>query len=93
MGTAVSRTSIGRDVKTFVEWMRYCAAYAHYEDGATLYDQAGFTVDQLQRVVIDEKEEETAYDAARGFADICKRRLKKTDPEEDAGAEDEEGEE
>jgi len=63
------------DVRTFVEWLRYCAAYGYFEDGATLYESGGFTVDQLKSITIDEEEEETAYDVARGYADICKRRL------------------
>ena len=46
----------------------------------------------MQRVVIDEKEEETAYDAARGFADICKRRMKKTEAEEEDEAGEADGE-
>jgi 16S rRNA G966 N2-methylase RsmD len=81
------------DVKTFVEWMRYCATFGHYEDGATLYDKAGFTVDELRRAVIDADEEETAYDAARGFADLCKRRMKKAESEDEDEAGEEGGEE
>jgi 16S rRNA G966 N2-methylase RsmD len=63
------------DVRTFVEWLRYCAAVGYFEEGAVLFEDAGFTVDQLQSVTINEVEEETAYDAARGFADICRRRI------------------
>jgi hypothetical protein len=63
------------DPRTFVEWLRYCATYGHYEDGLLLYEKAGFTVAQLQSIVLDEAEEETAYDTARQYADTCRRRL------------------
>jgi hypothetical protein len=63
------------DPRTFVEWLRYCATYGHYEDGLLLYEKAGFTVAQLQSVVLDDAEEETAYDSARQYADTCRRRL------------------
>ena len=76
------------DVKTFVEWMRYCASFGRYEDGAALYDLAGFKADQLERVIVDEKEEETARDAVHGFGELCKRRLKKDEAEEDDDTED-----
>ncbi|HTS16658.1 MAG TPA: hypothetical protein VMP11_03715 [Verrucomicrobiae bacterium] len=63
------------DMKTFVEWMRYCATFGRNEDGAVLFDKGGFALHELKSVVIDEAEEETAYDAASGFATLCKRRL------------------
>jgi hypothetical protein len=63
------------DVRTFVEWMRYCATFGRNEDGAVLFDKGGFAVHELKSVVIDKEEEETAYDAASGFAALCKRRL------------------
>lgn len=63
------------DVKTFVEWMRSCATSGRNEDGAVVFDKGGLAVQELRNVVIDEEEEETAYDAASGFAALCKRRL------------------
>jgi len=63
------------DVRTFVEWMRYCATFGRNDDGAVLFDKGGFVVHELKSVVIDEAEEETAYDAASSFAALCKRRL------------------
>ncbi|MDD2709254.1 MAG: DNA methyltransferase [Verrucomicrobiae bacterium] len=72
------------DVRTFVEWMRYCAAFGRNEDGAVLFDKGGFTVNELQSVIVDEKEEETAYDAVRGFADLCKRRSAPETEEDDS---------
>ncbi|HTS16659.1 MAG TPA: hypothetical protein VMP11_03720 [Verrucomicrobiae bacterium] len=63
------------DVKTFVEWMRYCATFGRNEDGVVLFDKGGLAVHELKSVVIDEAEEETAYDAASSFAALCKRRL------------------
>ena len=76
------------DIKTFVEWMRYCATFGRNEDGAVLFDKGGFAVHELKSVVIDEEEEETAYDAASGFAALCKRRLGRTaeNVEEDVDA-------
>jgi hypothetical protein len=80
------------DVRTFVEWMRYCASYGRNEDGAVLWDKAGFAVHELKSVMIDEEEEETAYDAASGFATLCKRRLGST-REEDQSEELDNGDE
>ena len=85
------------DPRTFVEWLRYCATYGHYEDGLLIYEKAGFTVAQLQSIVLDEAEEETAYDTARQYADTCRRRMaviNTDEPELDLGdAEDEEEDE
>ena len=58
--------------------MRYCTTFGRDEDGAVLFDKGGFAVHELKSVVIDEEEEETAYDAASGFAALCKRRLGRT---------------
>ncbi|MBI4023512.1 MAG: hypothetical protein HY360_00930 [Verrucomicrobia bacterium] len=63
------------DVRTFVEWMRYCATFGRNEDGAALFDKGGIAVHELKSVMVDEEEEETAYDAVSGFAALCKRRL------------------
>lgn len=72
------------DVKTFVEWMRYCATFGRDEDGVALFDKGGIAVHELKSVVIDEAEEETAYDAASGFAALCKRRLGPTAEDDEA---------
>jgi hypothetical protein len=81
------------DVRTFVEWLRYCASYGHYEEGVALYKRAGYTIEQLRSVVIDEEEEETAYDAAHAFSAICRKKLTQLQPtpgDEDDAENDEE---
>ena len=56
-------------------WLRHCAQFGLYEEGVILFEGSGVTVQHLERIPYNPAEEETGYDAARGYADICRRRL------------------
>lgn len=82
------------DPRTLIDWLRHCAQFGLYEEGVILFEGSGITVQQLERIPYNPAEEETGYDAARGYADICHRNLPRqprpTDPDDN---EDEEVEE
>lgn len=63
------------DARTLVVWLRHCAQFGLYEEGRVLFEGSGVTVQQMERILYNPEEEETAYDVARGYADICRRNL------------------
>lgn len=63
------------DPRTLIDWLRHCAQFGLYEEGVILFEGSGVTVQHLERIPYNPAEEETGYDAARGYADICRRRL------------------
>lgn len=63
------------DPRTLVTWLRHCAQFGLYEEGVLLFEGSGVSTQRLERIIFNLEEEETAYDAARSYADICRRKM------------------